>query len=422
MRPSAAAFRRLSLLSFFRNGDLPTVARSYHSEVKNRDLAGLPPSKFATIPKIPAKLKEIFADRMESLLKSGFDSAVSLVTNQEALKKYAKILIQTVNEGAKKGDDDSIVMKRVYEKFAQGSITHFHLTDSFEKVIFDEKINFNPESYQEFEDRSPLNRDFFEKVGIDNKITSPADSAQKILEELTNIGFSFTSLLAMGCGYPNQKEKPIFCFRTTHPQYPHVDSINSAQSIALALYAINADGMVKTYVADIEKILYFLTTEEIDLLRQKVFYIPSDDDSDYDNKKDLFSILEFKSNGEPFVRFEGKPDAIKIDNYVDELTANKMIKVIDKINDVVGLLLEVGKIESIGLKTGEFLFSRNRLVLHGRQDEQNKFGDGETFLSSPSLLTSAGAQRRVSRMLSGAPSTKGVAATQLNSAQTESQI
>ena len=270
---------------------------------------------------------------------------------------------------------------------------------------------------------SPANTDFLKKVGIDNSVTLPADSAQKILEELINIGFAFTSLYAMGCGYPNQKERPIFCFRTTHPQHPHVDSINSTQSIALALYAINADGVVKTYVADIEKILYFLTAEEIDLLRQKVFYIPSDNDSDYGNKKDLFSILEFKSNGEPFVRFDGKPAAIHIDDSVDRSTALEMIEVIDKINVVVERLLETGQIESIGLKTGEFLFNRNRLTLHGRQDEKNKFGDDDTiFLADPSLLTPAGNKRMVSRILSGAPSIKEASTTPLNSTQTEPQI
>ena len=427
MPPSFAALNQRSLLSFFRHGSSITVATPHYSDlprkaVFDQDLIRLPPSKFATIPVIPKKLKEIFVDQMESSLRSGFVSAVSLVTNQEEIKKYAKILIQTINEGAKKGDGDSIIMKRVYEQFARGSVTHFHLTDSFGKRVIDASTNFNPESRQEFEDGSPANTDFLKKVGIDNSVTLPADSAQKILEELINIGFAFTSLYAMGCGYPNQKERPIFCFRTTHPQHPHVDSINSTQSIALALYAINADGVVKTYVADIEKILYFLTTEEIDLLRQKVFYIPSDNDSDYDNKKDLFSILEFKSNGEPFVRFDGKPAAIHIDDSVDRSTALEMIEVIDKINVVVERLLETGQIESIGLKTGEFLFNRNRLTLHGRQDEKNKFGDDTIFLADPSLLTPAGNKRMVSRILSGAPSIKEASTTPLNSTQTEPQI
>ena len=101
MPPSFAALNQRSLLSFFRHGSSITVATPHYSDlprkaVFDQDLIRLPPSKFATIPVIPAKLKEIFVDRMESSLRSDFVSAVSLVTNQEEIKKYAKILIQTI--------------------------------------------------------------------------------------------------------------------------------------------------------------------------------------------------------------------------------------------------------------------------------------------------------------------------------------
>lgn len=406
MPPFRPVWNVVPVLGFFsRQRGLPPIAlRSYSTSSLDSKKAieevysNRPASRFSIIDKIPDTLKYgLVEDIHEEVKRVDFNDIIGLITDQKAVKRRGLFIIDTLTKEAKAGNKEAAEMKSVFTDFAAEKITHFHIRDCFPAI--DSGLS-----------KHLVNRKFLQKVGIDNEITAPEDSAQKILENITNISFAFSAFYAMGYNYPNQIERPLFCFRTTHPQYPHTDSVTSKQSLALALYGISSDRSVKTYVVDLEQILHDLNPEDIELLQKAVYYIPRGRDAvRMSDGQDTFAILDFKNN-RPWARFDGKPDTILVDDALvpDHKMIQEMYHAIEKINISVAKMLQEGKVTNIGLGTGEFLLLNNRRTLHGREDS-SRGKDGEYLESDaqgimgPLLKTGSKHERRVVRCLTGAP-------------------
>lgn len=132
-----------------------------------------------------------------------------------------------------------------------------------------------------------------------------------------------------------------------------------------------------------------------------VFYIlrgDVDSGPGSDNISELFPILSYQKD-RWVIRFDGKKDIIFVEG-LDEENTKKAYIALMKINFAVERLLQEGKIENIGLTTGQFMMLNNRATLHGRKDT----GGAPFNLDSSSntkLFNSNNKERRVARMLSG---------------------